>query len=252
MWARSDVIAPYNFNENILIRFFLENKSITLIDVGANLGEWSEGNIKILREAGIDYRIFVFEPCEFFYKLLIEKFSIDENIFITDLAVADKNSISKFYFSNPPVATSSLIFSSNSQSCDVKTISLDSWLSMVELEQIDIVKTDVEGCDFNVLKGAAKALMEGRVGVWMFEYNHRWIDSRSYLKDVFDFIADKPYSLAKIGKSLQIYNQWNQELDRFFEANFVLIRNDLLGKIEMDVIDFDFANSPNVKSAEVL
>lgn len=249
MFARSDVLQSYNFNKNILIQFFLKSKSITLVDIGSNNGAWTEGSIKILRDNGIDFRIFAFEPCDLFYQSLLKKFFNNKNIFISDLAMSDKNSIAKLYFDNPPIGTSSLIFSPKSQSCNVKTISFDSWLKKTELEQVDLVKSDVEGYDFKVLKGASKALSEGRVGTWMFEYNYRWIDNRFYLRDVFDFIANKPYEIAKMGSSLQIYRQWNQELERFFEANFVLIRNDLLDKFKVDYMKFNSSNVPDIDTS---
>ncbi len=67
---------------------------------------------------------------------------------------------------------------------------------------------------------------QGRVDVWQFEYNHRWLAGRAQLRDVFDFIADKPYRLGKLhADGIEVYEQWHPELERFFEANYVLIRH---------------------------
>jgi hypothetical protein len=63
------------------------------------------------------------------------------------------------------------------------------------------------------------------VEVWQFEYNHRWLAEKRCLKDVFKFIADKPYRLGKLyNNGIEIYDKWHPELERFFEANYVLIK----------------------------
>lgn len=78
----------------------------------------------------------------------------------------------------------------------------------------------------SVLLGAEQALRAGLIEVWQFEYNHRWVANHSMLKDVFNFIEDKPYRLGKLfGNGIEICDSWHPELERFFEANYVLVRN---------------------------
>ena len=60
--------------------------------------------------------------------------------------------------------------------------------------------------------------------MFQFEYNHRWINAKCFLKDVFDFIDDKNYFLGKITRNtIEIYQNWHPEMERFFEANYILI-----------------------------
>jgi hypothetical protein len=73
--------------------------------------------------------------------------------------------------------------------------------------------------------GASESLRKGLIDAWQFEYNHRWVSEGSYIKDVFDFIADKPYTLGKVhGNGIETYDMWHPELEHFFESNYVLIR----------------------------
>ena len=47
--------------------------------------------------------------------------------------------------------------------------------------------------------GQREMLARGDIGIVQFEYNWRWVFSRTYLKDVFDLIGDLPrYSLGKV------------------------------------------------------
>lgn len=45
---------------------------------------------------------------------------------------------------------------------------------------------------------------------------------------MFDLSESIPYKLAKVTpKGLELYDTWDPELERFFEGNYVLIRDDL-------------------------
>lgn len=118
--------------------------------------------------------------------------------------------------------------STNSNAISAEQIScqrLDDFLSQRQIDKVVFVKSDAEGHDFNIICGAANLFQKGLVEVWQFEYNHRWLEERRQLKDVFEFIADKPYCLGKLhNNGIEIYDQWHPELERFFEANYVLVK----------------------------
>ena len=107
----------------------------------------------------------------------------------------------------------------------VSLSSFDDYLENNNITESLFVKSDAEGHDFNILLGANKTFQKGQVEVWQFEYNHHWINQRAFLKNVFDFISDKPYRLGKIcNKRIVLFKQWHSELERFFEANYVLVK----------------------------
>jgi hypothetical protein len=111
------------------------------------------------------------------------------------------------------------------------------------IETVSLVKIDTEGFDLLVLRGAEKSLYDGRIGIIQFEYNWRWLYNHTCLRDVFGLISDKSYRLGKLsGFTIEFFDEWHFELDRFFENNYVLIRNDsnlcLLGS----TVQFDRSN----------
>ena len=79
-----------------------------------------------------------------------------------------------------------------------------------------------------MLRGATEMLSRGDIGIAQFEYNWRWVFSRTYLRDAFELIANLPrYSLGKVTpKGIEFYDRWHHELETFREANFVLVRDD--------------------------
>lgn len=106
-----------------------------------------------------------------------------------------------------------------------------------------MVKIDTEGFDLLVLRGAEQTLHDGRIEIVQFEYNWRWLPNHVCLRDVFALIADKPYRLGKLcGNTIEFYDQWHFELDRFFENNYVLIRNDSNLRMLGSAVRFDESN----------
>ena len=85
-----------------------------------------------------------------------------------------------------------------------------------------LVKVDAEGHDLQILQGARRMLSERRIPVIQFEYNHRWITARAYLKDVMEYLQDLGYAVGKVTpRGIEFYTGWNWELETFWEANFI-------------------------------
>jgi hypothetical protein len=60
------------------------------------------------------------------------------------------------------------------------------------------------------------------IGVLQFEYNHRWIGGRWFLRDAFDLLLPLGYALGKITpRGIEFYDRWHYELETFREANYL-------------------------------
>ena len=106
---------------------------------------------------------------------------------------------------------------------------LDEFFQREKIESVAMIKIDTEGFDSLVLRGAAACLARGAVEVVQFEYNWRWLLNHTCLRDVFELVRDTPYRLGKLtGRSVDYYDEWHPELDRFFETNCALVREEQL------------------------
>ena len=65
---------------------------------------------------------------------------------------------------------------------------LDSYVDRAGPDHVTLVKIDTEGHDLAVMRGAQTLFTEQRISIAQFEYNHRWIYARCYLRDVFDLL----------------------------------------------------------------
>jgi hypothetical protein len=150
---------------------------------------------------------------------------LNDLISVNKLALSDKSGARDFFVYGGLSGINSLNPNEEASVEQVECIQLDEFVALKQIDRVLFSKSDTEGHDYNVLLGATKFFQQGRVDVWQFEYNHRWLEVKAQLKDVFNFIADKPYLLGKLhGRGVEIYQQWHPELERYFEANYLLIR----------------------------
>lgn len=229
-WARREVSKGFERNgERWLLQSVLadadRSKPTILLDIGAYRGSWSESATSMLRRQNIPGHVHAFEPASSTFIFLSERFKGSKLVSTNRIALSDKSGEREFFVIGELCGTNSLLKIDGASMENVATLRLDEFLAERQIDHVLFAKSDTEGHDLNVLQGATETLRHGRVDIWQFEYNHRWVGGRSYLRDVFDFIADKPYLLGKLyGNGIETYEGWHPELERFFESNYVLIR----------------------------
>lgn len=228
-WARNDLTqGPENNGEYRLLHVFLASSQapVTLVDIGANKGEWTSEALSGAKARGKETVIHIFEPSNDSF-LLLQKLFQSPAIRLNKAAVSDTTGMTRLFVCGPLCGINSLYADKSGVPEEIQTLTLDDYVDAQRITALDFVKSDTEGHDFCVMQGARRLLSAGKVTVWQFEYNHRWINARSYLKDVFQFMADKPYLIGKLSnRGIEIYPEWHPELEHYFETNFVLIHKD--------------------------
>ena len=74
------------------------------------------------------------------------------------------------------------------ESVDVQT--LDGWAQGAGIASVRLLKVDVEGHEADVLRGARGLLAAGQVDFVQFEFGGTGIDTRTFLRDIFDALGD--------------------------------------------------------------
>lgn len=75
---------------------------------------------------------------------------------------------------------------------------LDAYCSANGIANIDFLKLDVEGMEFDVLRGAERMLDEGRIARIQFEYSAFTANARVQLRDFFERLQPLGYSISRI------------------------------------------------------
>lgn len=229
-WARGDTTNdPQRNGEYWLLDAMLgPEKPRVLIDIGANVGNWTRTANAIAEARRLaPPNIIAFEPLTPTREILESNLAGCDNVEIVPLALSSRAGAADFYYDAAGAGTNSLSPTSGSKSERVEVTTLDTFVAQRGIRDIGMVKIDTEGFDFGVLEGFKQALANGLAEVVQFEYNWRWLLTRSSLHDVFELIKGTPYVLGKLEReSMAFFAEWHFELDRYFENNYVLIRHD--------------------------
>lgn len=230
-----------------------QTKPLNIVDVGANIGYWSRHLLDACKEAGVrDVRLLAFEPSPENRARLTEALKSVPSTYrvkVRPEAVADVAGRSSFDGSTEISGTKRLIGAGEraeniTQRIEVPVTTLTAVFSEEEIMQADLVKTDVEGFDLKVMQGALPLLDEGRIGLMQFEYNHCWMETRSFLRDVFDLVKGLRYYVCKVTRDgIEAYENWHPELESYVDVNYILIRSDLADSLGVREGLFDAYNT---------
>lgn len=226
-----------------------QTTALSLIDVGAYTGYWSHHLLSSCRTAGVgSVRLLAFEPSHEIRNRFADRMAgafPGYDVRVRPEAVSDHVGESLFDTDASRVGTNSLIPPGRGNEAGGTALERVTVLTLVDVfEQegitvADFVKTDVEGFDLSIIRGALPLLEGGKIGLLQFEYNHCWLETRSLLRDVFDLLPRIPYRLGKVvPDGIETFRNWNPEIEKFYEANYVLVRNDLA--VAYGVKDFEF------------
>jgi len=166
----------------------------TIFDVGANIGQ----TVLALRPIFPLASIYCFEPFSKSYQNLIQNIVDDKQTKAYQLAFGSEPGVSKISITEDSVANSLLHF--KNKKCfhyeDVQVETIDRIMEKEQLIYIDLLKTDAEGYDLEVLKGAKKALENKRIKFIFTEATIRDDDlQRTNFFAIYDFLKDYDFNL---------------------------------------------------------
>jgi FkbM family methyltransferase len=233
LWrARLDVPNDMTSNgESLLQRWVVglcpPDQRISVLDVGANVGRWSASMLDAASQAGrlADLDLHAFEPSAYTFARLSEVLD-GHGVRLFRAAMSDRPGSSTLHVVAPGAGTNSLHRQPRSPvgatTEHVPMMTLDAYAHDADLDQITLVKIDTEGHDLTVLRGAQGLLDRQRISVVQFEYNHRWIYARSFLRDAFELLEPLGYRLGKLTpRGVEFYPCWDVDLETFVEGNYV-------------------------------
>jgi FkbM family methyltransferase len=132
-------------------------------DVGANIGQTA----KLIRLEFPKASIHCFEPRSDLYSLLSQTLAQDRNISFYPFALGEKAGRSKLSITEDTVSNSLLHYDADNSLAlsfeEVEVRTIDEFMAEQKIECIDLLKTDTEGYDLEVLKGSQKALERGKI-----------------------------------------------------------------------------------------
>jgi len=211
-----------------VLKFFPEPKLV--IDVGGNIGSWSEA----LLEQTSPEQLIIVEPAKSNISKLKERFSKKEIVTIVNAALTDHIGYSTLYSNTDGSGLASLYqrrldhFQLQHIPIEtVQTITFDELLKDTKLKYPDIIKLDIEGHEFTVLKSIPQHILD-EVKVIQFEFGGCNIDSRTYFQD-FWYLLHNSFLFFRITPFGTIPILTYSELDEVFTTTNYICVNKKIG-----------------------
>lgn len=208
------------------------DKELVILDVGANIGEYSASVIESFEHK--NFHLFSFEPSKPTFQTISKRFTEDNRITVLNKGLSNEaKSIQLFYDKetsglssvyNRDLRHTSVNFT---ESETIEVITLDMFCIENEIENIDFLKLDVEGHELEVLHGATNTLKNSNIKVLQFEFGGCNIDSRTYFKD-FYFHLEHDFNIYRIVRDgIHPIKTYSEKLEIFQSSNFVAIHKSL-------------------------
>jgi FkbM family methyltransferase len=202
----------------------------TILDVGANVGDWT----KIARSYFPKATIHCFELSAATYSNLQHNLAGAANVQLNQFGLSD--------------AEGEITYKDYGQDSGFNTILQngqfhDNWLPFAEkkgklltgdqycaarsISEIDLLKIDVEGAESLVLSGFADLLANHCIKVIQFEYGYANADAHFLMKDFYGLFREHGYEVGPLKARGVLFQEFNYRLNDFQSGpNFVAVAKD--------------------------
>ena len=213
---------PEYSGENFIIKSILKKiDSPIIFDVGSNVGDWTSSVLNFLYKKKL--MIYLIEPSTESFKQLNNKFSENKNISIHKIGFNDIPRTLEISYDYPTEGSSG-VFNSGKFKEEISTTTLDDFCIQNKIEKIDFIKMDVQGLEFNILKGAINLINSNKLSVIQFEIDAPSIDNRVFFKDFWDLLSEKYFIYHSLYNGLKKIEKYDPGLEIFLTMNYVAIQ----------------------------
>ncbi len=163
------------FREEPIISKFCK-PGMTVLDVGANIGEWT---LTMANGVGAQGRVYSFEPTPFLFDALNKTVAANQfnQVTVSPYALSDKSKTMDFYIQydenelldarlsrldSPADFKEWITDGKKAKKIQVETITLDEFAVKEKLERLDFIKIDAEGYESAIVEGGLTVLKKFR------------------------------------------------------------------------------------------
>jgi FkbM family methyltransferase len=170
-----------NYEEFFVDRIYdvlpLENQDLVL-DIGANVGLWT----KYILSKGAG-KVYCFEPNLKAIDHLKSTLKEDTNTHVIEKAVYKEKATLQFHIDDANSLVSSLIPEpGKSPSYNVDAITLEDAINLTGHQNIDLVKIDIEGAEFEIIENLSREISD-RINSFLIEFHDFYFDNGMHKVD---------------------------------------------------------------------
>ena len=198
----------------------------TIIDGGANVGNYTRQITSILNNC----TVYSFEPVKETFEKLTLNLRGQENIILLNKGLYSENCNKNIniYSSDEHASIYKMdgLPSKSIKTINIELVKGDDFLQENGISHIDLLKLDLEGAEYDALKGFENTIKEGRIKMIQFEYGNINISTKKLLIDYYNFFEPYGYRVGKIFPKNVEFRKYEVKYEDFLGPNFVAVKND--------------------------
>jgi FkbM family methyltransferase len=204
---------------------FQEEKSLTIFDVGGNVGNYSKTLADFFP---VNTMIHSFEPSRKTFEIFVKTTSGISNIIPNNFGLSDMEKEIMLYTDKEASGLAS-VYQRNlehfgismNQVERIHLSTIDNYCQKNNISRIHFLKLDIEGHELSAMKGANQMINNNNIDFIQFEFGGCNIDSRTYFQDFYYLLKDK-YRIYRILKDgLFEISQYKETSEVFITVNYL-------------------------------
>ena len=210
--------------EKEIIKLLKNEKKLIIFDVGCYRGIFVKAILKLINKK--KYKFYLFDINKNVKSYIINLLKL-RNFYYNEIALSNKNGVANYnynrFFESAGSSLSSIVKNDTRWNFSrklilkillfrpksfvkyqVPTITLDNFLKKNKIKSIEILKIDIEGSEYDLLKGAKTALKKNKIKIILIEI----IDKKNLYdkkeKKIFNLLKKRNFILKKKANILSI------------------------------------------------
>jgi FkbM family methyltransferase len=186
--------------ESSIVRSYVKPNFVVL-DVGANIGYFSFLMSKLVGSKG---QVHCFEPTSYGYNRMMKNIKLNAHLPVENLRLNKKGLLAEICTKNEALESRfSQRVLANSEPETMVFTTIDDYCVEHAVNKVDFIKIDVDGYDFEAMKGAVNTLTASRPVV-LAEFCQRVLESKgSNVSDYISFFIDNGYKTILCAEELE-------------------------------------------------
>lgn len=214
---------PHSNGEKTIIKKISTTDPKVIIDGGANTGTYS----KLLNSFNPECLIYSFEPVDTTYEKLKANTNDLVNVYPIKKGLFHKKTNKKINIYESSTHASIFDIRGNNlqqqKTENIKLVKGDHFLDRHRIDTLDFLKLDIEGADFDAVKGFEKSISDQKIRIIQFEYGYINITTKNLLIDFYSFFNKHGYVVGKIFPRKVKFRPYKYKYEDFIGPNFLAV-----------------------------